>query len=246
MACSSCGPAASSAPMPPPWRNLKVVTSAIAGTLLAMGFFGAMAGLPTPVATGLYIAAVVIGGYFFGREALAELVSAYVPFANGGRGAIAHGVKRIRTIEGEVLYERAGSGLGRLISAENAGAMNRMLSEAVRSGTGRSSALANRPSAGKTGTTQESKDAWFVGYTRQIVAGVWLGSDEGLPMSKDVTGGTLPTLIWKYFMERATAGQQVLALPGTDVVDQAQADTKNFDDVLAGVLKEPALPAQNN
>ena len=74
MACSSCDPAAPAAPMPPPWRNLKVVTSAIAGTLLAIGFFGAMAGLPTPLATALYIAAVLIGGYFFGREALEELV----------------------------------------------------------------------------------------------------------------------------------------------------------------------------
>lgn len=74
MSCSSCDPAAPAAPMPPPWRNIKVVTSAIAGTLLAIGFFGAMAGLPTPVATALYIAAVLIGGYFFGREALEELV----------------------------------------------------------------------------------------------------------------------------------------------------------------------------
>ena len=74
MGCSSCDPAAPSAPMPPPWRNLKVVTSAVAGTLLAMGFFGAMAGLPTPVATGLYVASVLIGGYFFGREALEELI----------------------------------------------------------------------------------------------------------------------------------------------------------------------------
>lgn len=74
MGCSSCNPAAPSAPMPPPWRNLKVVTSAVAGTLLAIGFFGAMAGLPTPLATALYIAAVLIGGYFFGREALEELV----------------------------------------------------------------------------------------------------------------------------------------------------------------------------
>lgn len=75
MACSSCDPAALAAPMPPPWRNIKVVTSAIAGTLLAIGFFGAMAGLPGPVATALYIAAVLIGGYFFGREALEELVN---------------------------------------------------------------------------------------------------------------------------------------------------------------------------
>lgn len=75
MGCSSCDPAAPAAPMPPPWRNLKVVTSAVAGTLLAMGFFGAIAGLPTPVAIALYIAAVLIGGYFFGREALEELVN---------------------------------------------------------------------------------------------------------------------------------------------------------------------------
>lgn len=78
MVCSSCDPAAPSAPMPPPWRNLKVVTSAVAGTLLAMGFFGAMGGLPTLVATAHYIAAVLIGGYFFGREALGELVSEHV------------------------------------------------------------------------------------------------------------------------------------------------------------------------
>lgn len=74
MACSSCGGAAQSAPIPPPWRNLKVVTSAVSGALLAVGFFGAMAGLSVSLATLLYVSAVLIGGYFFGREALEELV----------------------------------------------------------------------------------------------------------------------------------------------------------------------------
>ena len=168
---------------------------------------------------------------------LAELVSAYAPFANGGFGAIAHGVRRVRTTTNEVLYERAGSGIGRLVSIEHAGEMNRMLSEAVRTGTGKSAGLSNRPSAGKTGTTQDFKDAWFIGYTRQIVAGVWLGTDEGQPMTKDITGGTLPAVIWKNFMERATSGQPVAALPGINLVDQVQNDASDFDEVLAHVLE---------
>jgi penicillin-binding protein 1A len=164
---------------------------------------------------------------------LSELVGSYLPFATGGRGAIAHGVKRVRTIEGEILYERRGTGLGRLISAESAGAMNRMLVEAVRSGTGKSAALSKRPSAGKTGTSQEFKDAWFVGYTRQLVAGVWLGNDEGYPMSKNITGGTLAAQVWNSFMERATAGHPVAALPGTSVIDRPASETAgDFDDLL--------------
>lgn len=74
MACSACGFAAQPAPMPRPWRNLKVVMSAASGALLAAGFFGAMAGLPASLASFLYVSAVLIGGYFFGREALEDLV----------------------------------------------------------------------------------------------------------------------------------------------------------------------------
>ncbi|MCE9521665.1 MAG: PBP1A family penicillin-binding protein, partial [Alphaproteobacteria bacterium] len=172
---------------------------------------------------------------------LAELVNAYVPFATGGRGSIAHGVTRVRAIDGDVLYERSGSGLGQLVSAESAGAMNRMLSEAVRTGTGKIAALSGRPSAGKTGTSQDFKDAWFVGYTRQMVAGVWVGNDNNVPMGKAIRGGTLPALIWKSFMTRATAGQPVLPLPGTDIVDAptvSASNTSEFDRLLAGLLDE--------
>ena len=178
---------------------------------------------------------------------LAELVTAYVPFATGGRGAIAHGVKRVKSHDGDVLYERSGSGLGQLINAKAAGAMNRMLSEAVRSGTGKVAALSSRPSAGKTGTSQDFKDAWFVGYTRQLVTGVWVGNDNNTAMSKSIRGGTLPALMWKSFMERATAGQPVLPLPGTDVAD-APANARNgasdFDRLLAGLFDAPQPDAK--
>ncbi len=170
---------------------------------------------------------------------LAELTSAYAPFATGGRKAIAHGVKRVATIGGDVLYTRSGSGLGDAISADVAGAMNRMLIKSVREGTGRMAALPSRPMAGKTGTSQDFKDAWFVGYTRQLVAGVWTGNDANLPMDKSIRGGTLPAAIWKSFMQSATAGQPVMPLPGSDVVDDMPEDDGSaFDDLLAGLFEE--------
>jgi penicillin-binding protein 1A len=180
---------------------------------------------------------------------LAELVTAYVPFATGGRGAIAHGVKRVTAVNGETLYERSGSGLGKLIDAKAAGAMNRMLSAAMREGTGRGAALASRPAAGKTGTSQDFKDAWFVGYTRQLVTGVWVGNDNNTPMVKSIRGGTLPATMWKSFMERATAGQPVLPLPGTDIVDPpatANDSASDFDRLLVGLFDEPGDKAKRN
>lgn len=170
---------------------------------------------------------------------LSELVNAYVPFAAGGRKAIAHGVKRVATIKGDVLYERSGSGLGNALAADAAGAMNRMLMKSIREGTGKAAALASRPSAGKTGTSQDFKDAWFVGYTRQLVAGVWTGNDANRPMDKEHRGGTLPAVIWKTFMENAMAGEPVMPLPGSDVVDEpAEDEGSAFDDLLAGLFDD--------
>ena len=121
---------------------------------------------------------------------LLELVSAYAPFANGGIGVWPHGIAEIRDSAGKVLYRPTGSGPGRVVSAELTGAMNRMLSGVIDHGTGRDAALP-RPAAGKTGTTQDYRDAWFVGYTADLVAGVWFGNDDDRPMHK-VTGGSLP------------------------------------------------------
>ncbi len=177
---------------------------------------------------------------------LTELTNAYLPFATAGRGAIAHGIQSVRTVKGEVLYARAGSGPGQVIDANEAGAMNRMLSEAMRTGTGKSAALSSRPAAGKTGTSQEFRDAWFIGYTGQLVTGVWVGNDEAKPMKK-VTGGTIPAQIWKTFMEAATANDPVVALPGTNIADEAprvaanDAGTSAFDQLLSSLFE--AKPA---
>lgn len=132
-----------------------------------------------------------------------DLTRAYVPFANGGRGVFTHTITRIRTMSGEVLYERTGSGPGRVASQAAVGQMNNMLAEVVLSGTGRRARLSNgRPMAGKTGTSQDFRDAWFVGYTANLVASVWVGNDDGTPMNQ-VTGGTIPAAVWKDFMTRA-------------------------------------------
>jgi len=142
---------------------------------------------------------------------LVELVSAYAPFANGGDGAWPHGIAEIRDSDGRIVFRRAGSGPGQAVSAEFAGTMNEMLAAVLGHGTGRSAALP-RPAAGKTGTTQDYRDAWFIGYTADLVAGVWFGNDDHSPMNK-VTGGSLPAQTWRRFMLAATKAMPVRPLP---------------------------------
>jgi penicillin-binding protein 1A len=146
-----------------------------------------------------------------GEVNLLELVSAYAPFANGGLGVWPHGIAEIRDSDGKVVFRPTGSGVGRVMSPELAGTMNEMLSAVIGHGTGRSAALP-RPAAGKTGTTQDYRDAWFIGYTADLVAGVWLGNDDNSPANK-VTGGSLPALTWRRFMLAATQGMPVRPLP---------------------------------
>jgi penicillin-binding protein 1A len=154
-----------------------------------------------------------------------ELTSAYVPFANGGEGVIPYGIVRIRTRAGKVLFTRKGAGAGDVISPANLAQMTGLLVESVTSGTGRSARLAGRPTAGKTGTTQDYRDAWFVGFTADLVCGVWIGNDDNSPMKK-ATGGGLPARIFHTFMESAEAGLPVKPLAG-DIAVAASAPTTN-------------------
>jgi penicillin-binding protein 1A len=146
-----------------------------------------------------------------GEVNLLELVSAYAPFANGGIGALPYGIAEIRDSDGKLVYRRSGSGLGPVVEPELVGLMNQMLSGVIAYGTGKSAAL-GRPAAGKTGTTQDYRDAWFIGYTADLVAGVWLGNDDDTPMNK-VTGGSLPALAWRNFMLTATKDMPLRPLP---------------------------------
>jgi penicillin-binding protein 1A len=167
---------------------------------------------------------------------LLELVSAYAPFANGGAGVWAYGIIEIRDNSGKVIFRRTGSGAGQVMSPELAGVMNEMLSGVIGHGTGRSAALP-RPVAGKTGTTQDYRDAWFIGYTADLVAGVWLGNDDNSPTNK-VTGGSLPTQTWRRFMLAATRTTPVRPLPGTPraVVEAAPPSPSSFFEHLFGLF----------
>ena len=150
-----------------------------------------------------------------GEVNLLELVSAYAPFANGGMGVLAYGISEIKDSAGKILYRRTGSGPGPVVAPELAAMMSDMLAGVIAHGTGKSAALP-RPAAGKTGTTQDYRDAWFIGYTPDLLAGVWFGNDDDTAMNK-VTGGSLPAAAWRAFMLQATKGMPLkpLAVPGS-------------------------------
>jgi penicillin-binding protein 1A len=144
---------------------------------------------------------------------LIELTSAYATFANGGNAVTAHVVERVRTPAGKVLYARKAQDLGRIVEPRYVAMMNAMMRETIVSGTARNAQLPNWPAAGKTGTSQDFRDAWFIGYTAHLVAGVWIGNDDSSPMKK-ATGGGLPVEIWSRLMKAGHQGVAVAALPG--------------------------------
>src|SRR5215467_12721020 len=144
---------------------------------------------------------------------LIELTGAYAPFANGGDAIVTHVVERVRTRAGKVLFARAPANLGRIIEPRHVAMMNAMMRETLVSGTAQKAQLPGWQAAGKTGTSQDFRDAWFIGYTGHLVAGVWLGNDDSSP-TKKATGGGLPVDIWSRFMKLAHQGVAVAALPG--------------------------------
>jgi penicillin-binding protein 1A len=144
---------------------------------------------------------------------LIELVSAYAPFANGGDAVAPHVIERVRTPAGKVLFSRAAQNLGRIVEPRHVGMMNTMMRETLLIGTAQKAQLPGWQAAGKTGTSQEFRDAWFIGYTGHLVTGVWLGNDDSSP-TKKATGGGLPVEIWSRVMKAGHQGTAVVALPG--------------------------------
>jgi penicillin-binding protein 1A len=143
-----------------------------------------------------------------------ELVGAYAPFANGGLGVSPHVVTKIRTNEGKLLYARQPDQLSPVIEPRHVAMMNTMMQETLLSGTARKAEIPGWTAAGKTGTSQDFRDAWFIGYTANLVTGVWLGNDDNSP-TKKATGGGLPVEVWTRFMRSAHQGVPVAALPNT-------------------------------
>ncbi len=144
-----------------------------------------------------------------------EMASAYgVLAADGGRHP-AYYVERVLDRDGEPIFLHDDSGAEQALDVGVARMATDMLTNVVKSGTGKRAALRDRPVAGKTGTSQDNADAWFVGYTPQLVTAVWMGAPVGrVPMRNiggiNVTGGSFPARVWHQFMERALEGQPVI------------------------------------
>ncbi len=148
-----------------------------------------------------------------------ELTRAYGPFMTGGMRVDPYIVAKIETSRGETLYERAEYEPARVFPRDDAELMTAMLAEVIREGTGHNAKLRGWPIAGKTGTSQSSRDAWFVGYSAVMLGGVWTGNDDDTPM-KGVTGGSLPAYLWSDIMAIGHEGQKPVALRGADKLVQ--------------------------
>lgn len=142
-----------------------------------------------------------------------EMVGAYAHMANNGRKVVPYAIRKITTNNGEkILYERTGKDAeGQVVRKSVVGMMNGMMVNTVAFGTG-AAAKIGRQAAGKTGTSQNSRDAWFIGFTPQYVTGVWVGNDDNSPM-KRVTGGSVPARIWRDVMNAAHRGKAVISIP---------------------------------
>ncbi|MDE2184138.1 MAG: PBP1A family penicillin-binding protein [Alphaproteobacteria bacterium] len=134
-----------------------------------------------------------------------ELTSAYAVFASGGYKVAPYMVTEVDGADGKVLFKRQAAEPDRVIAEHVDRDLTEMLYGVVTEGTGRGAALWDREAAGKTGTTQDYHDAWFVGFTTDYVTGVWVGNDDSSPM-RGVTGGSLPAQIWRAAMTTAEKG----------------------------------------
>ncbi len=143
-----------------------------------------------------------------------EMAGAYSAFASGGVGVVPYVINLVKTGDGKVLYKRKPANLGQVIDPVQAAMMNAMMRETLLTGTARKAEIPGGwQAAGKTGTSQDFRDAWFVGYTGYLVTAVWLGNDDN-DKTKHVTGGGLPTEVWSRFMRAAHQGVKPVPLPG--------------------------------
>ena len=157
---------------------------------------------------------------------LLEMTGAYAGILNGGTSVRPYGLIELRLQGDETPLIGQEGGLGeRVISTNAAQSLIYMMSQVVRSGTGGRAALSDRQVAGKTGTTQGARDAWFIGFSADYVTGVWMGQDNNTPLS-GVTGGTLPAEIWGEVMTRVHKDTPIHDLPM--LVPYAQNLPKNM------------------
>ncbi len=152
---------------------------------------------------------------------LMDLSTGYATFAAGGKLAKPYAVLEIRRPNGDLIYDRAKvvAPAPQVVPEEKIAELNMMLGAVVTAGTGKGASLGYVPQGGKTGTNQSYRDAWYVGFTKHFVTGVWVGNDDFMPMN-DITGGRIPAPIWKRIMEVAEAGKPAEALAGLPITEE--------------------------
>jgi penicillin-binding protein 1A len=152
---------------------------------------------------------------------LVDLTSGYTTFASGGIPAKPYAVLEIRRTNGDLLFARGDDDPRpprRAFPEEKIAELNSMLSAVVKAGTARKADLGFTPQGGKTGTNQGYRDAWYIGFTGNHVAGVWFGNDDFTPM-KEVTGGMMPAPAWKAIMTEAEKGFKPVSIAGIPLDD---------------------------
>lgn len=168
------------------------------------------------------------------ESTLIEMTGAYAGILNGGSAVRPFGLSELRLMgESEPMFEQETGIRERVISEGSARQLTYMMSQVVAAGSGQRAALPGRPVAGKTGTTNSTRDAWFVGFTADYVAGVWMGYDNNRPLS-GVTGGGLPAEIWRQAMEDIHEDLPVRPLPMIDPVLEARPPTFDGETIQIG------------
>jgi penicillin-binding protein 1A len=187
-------------------------------------------GITTPIADG---PAVALG---VSEASLLEMTGAYAGILNHGVKVTPYGLRAVqRRSGGTPLMQGGGAPGARVLDERSAGELVWMMSQVISQGTGGRAQLPDgRPAAGKTGTTQASRDAWFIGFTADYVVGVWMGYDDNTPLT-GVSGGGLPAEIWHEVMVRAEAGQPIRPLPVWQPEPRVGAAPERLSQVSAGV-----------
>lgn len=183
-------------------------------------------GLPTPANAGL--------SYALGTSevSLLQLTAAYASFANGGYAVRPYAIHMIRAQDGALLWRRQASQPDQVIAPQPLAMLVDMMKGVTQFGTGTAAALPDHLTAGKTGTSQDFRDAWFMGFTADYVGGVWMGNDDNKPMRR-VTGGSLPARTWRSMMTVAEAGLPNRPFPTDNVYYSSNAGMRGGSDPLA-------------
>lgn len=182
-----------------------------------------------------------------------EMTSVYAALAAGGHAITPYAIKEIRNRQGQILYQHPDVMPPLTVSEGAVRTLIGMMQEVVRSGTGKKAALGDRPVAGKTGTSSDYRDAWFLGFTGDMTTGIWLGNDDNSPMRK-IVGGSLPAQLWHDYMLEAEANLPIRELASDvsqkdwseGVSSEISKGLNHFINSLVGDKNDQDYPAQRS